>query len=200
MTHFSPQPKPTSTSRLYLGISLSPREIGHALTTGEDLVRYGVVNVRKADTEDGKVRRLEAQMLRYLDAHDLSGVIIVRAAKQVAVHPLVIRVRTWLEAVLRDRQISVCFVDRLAAGRILEVDDSGPETHRHLFARLGVRFPELRHLISPGGPAPYDAGALGLRPRTPLPSARERYWLNMFLALSAVTQHIDGKIMSETTA
>lgn len=171
---------------LCLGLLLGAREVGYGLLSQNDLLRYGVLNIRKIQSQEAKEARFRQIVLRYLDQEGCRQVAVVRPLSGRSGHPLIASMLTWLESESARRGVSLEMVEREQV-KLAIVPSVNLPTGRRLAQTLALRFPELQQVVA-------DTVTSALRDETtpspmphrlPLPSAKERYWSQMFLAVAA---------------
>lgn len=190
-----PPPPSPSVTEVCLGLHLAHREIGNVVTTRDNLLRYGVLNIRKVHSQEAKearFRRLVDYLYRTYTPH---AVVIVQPIAEQENTPLMVAFRSWLSSYCLKRNVPLHVVDRdtvkaWASGRDVKA------THRQVARKLAQRHPELQKLLPAiEEPVHGELVPAAARPSSALVTARERYWSGMFLALAAAHYTLDQRIL-----
>lgn len=193
MQHVIPAPKASApATKPCLGILLHHQEVGYALADREHLHRYGVLNIRKLHSPEAKEARFRQSLCHLLDRFPCERIALVLPAESVAGEPLIKSLSAWLEQEARERQLPVRSWDRQVLRGVVVGASRAEATNRILARTLSRRFPQLLRLLPivripiPGHLAPPPTVS-----KSPMPSAKERYWSSMFLALGAAVATLD---------
>lgn len=176
-----------------LGLVLGMREVGYAVTSGAQLHAFGVLNIKKIQSPEGKESRFRGLVLNYLNIPQVTRIALVEPYPGIADEALVTSLLAWLNqvSVERNRTIEVCPYNAVMRTHGTEV---APATHRTLCTTLARRWPVLSR-FTPEAELPVRGHLVPDFLASKLPrfaSPRERYWQRAFLALGTALHAIDN--------
>lgn len=172
---------PAIPAKECLGLVLGGREIGYAVSSKGRLRHYGVLNIRKLNSQESKEARFRQVVKALFDRFNVTSVVVVEPVSGFNVSPLFHSLAIWLRDELLRRRVQLVTTARETV-RQRHAEDKRPATQRALARTLAVRFPELERLTLPA-----EAESNGCV----RPTSKERYWSSMFLALAAALKHLE---------
>ncbi len=176
----------TSTSRC-LGLTLGIREVGIAVTTRTSVLQTRVLNLRCLTSRGGIERRFRQELENTVNAFAVEHIALAAVGTGAEKFPLLVVLHRHVLDVAEEQRLAIAHLAPAAIKSGLAPPATNP-SHRALRAAMIARFPSLSHLSSArAAPAINGMRDFGLVN----PSAKERYWTPMFLALGAATLHLD---------
>jgi hypothetical protein len=176
---------PLKPTAVCLGLALTTRDLGLAVTSPNQLFATRVINLRKLVSDEARERRFAQVLDQALATYPVTRLAVVLPERPSPPPPRVATQHTRLVEVSRERALPLTTKTAQDVKTAFTDQDAPHASHRTLTAALVARFPELAakapHLAPP---------APGFRPRR-LRTNKERYWSRMFLALGGALHALE---------